>query len=90
MPNSISDESMNVWKSYSPGNSLTDCEIRFWNGGGPPPSLQDAKDVVMTGAGSIQNQEWNYWRTRAMARGIGAGTQYSVSDYKLFAQANGG
>ena len=88
MPLSVSDESYDNWKSFAPGMSISDCEMAFWGGVGV--SLTDAKGVVFPGSDSIARQERSYWKTRAEALGLVAGTEFSLADYKLFAQINGG
>ena len=87
MPNSLADESYNVWKSFAPGQSIANCEYAFLGGTG---SLTNARDTVYPGSGSIAEQARNYWKSRAEALGLVAGTQLSVTDYMLYAQSRGG
>lgn len=87
MPNSIADESYDNWRSLAPGMSITDCEMLFWGG---IASLSDRKLISMPTEGSMGDQELAYWKSRAVFRGLSAALNLSVSDFKLFAQIQGG
>lgn len=88
MPNSIADESYDNWKASAPGGSIANAEYAWMGASGV--SMMNARDTVYPGSGSVQDQARDYWKSRAVALGWVAPGEFSVSDYMLFAQINGG
>lgn len=88
MPGTLADESYDNWKASAPGGSIANAEYAWM--GATVVSMIDARCMVYPGNDSIQDQARNYWKSRAVALGWVTPGEFSVSDYMLYAQINGG